>query len=145
MFCWQVILQQILWEFLSPCVFTNIHNDNRKPFFSVIRSSDTTVLGPFRGTWKERMTWPRFFIIILSLFCRGNDAVLQRRGRCYHPLQIASSVQAGVIPWASGNYRWLHYKGDAHHIAADGSGSISIITLYYQVEKTRLGKKCIQE
>lgn len=86
------------------------------------------------------MMWPRFFIIILQLLCRGNDAVLQR-GMFYHPLQIASSVEAGVILWLSSTYRRLYYNSNAHHTAADGSGSISIITLHYQVEKSRLGEK----
>lgn len=63
----------------------------------------------------------------------------------YHPLKIASSVRPGVILWASGTYHQLYYNGNVHHIAADGSGSISIINLHYQVEKSRLGKKCIQE
>lgn len=142
MFSWQVILKQILGEFLSPCAFANMC-DNRTLFFffpSIIKSSDSTLLGLFRGTWKGRMMWPRFFIIILQLLCRGNDAVLQR-GMFYHPLQIASSVEAGVILWLSSTYRRLYYNSNAHHTAADGSGSISIITLHYQVEKSRLGEK----
>lgn len=51
----------------------------------------------------------------------------------YHALQIASSVQSGVIPWASGTHHWLNYNGDA--------GGISVITLHYQGEKSWLGVK----
>lgn len=83
--------------------------------------------------------------MILQLLCLRDDPVPKR---CvpFHPLKIASSVPSGVIPWASGAHPQLYYNGDAHRIAADGSGGISIITLHYQVEKSRLGgKKCIPE
>ena len=49
----------------------------------------------------------------------------------YHPLQIASSIQPGVIPLASGKDH-LYYNGDAHH---------EQLTLHYQVQKSWLGKK----
>lgn len=88
-----------------------------------MKSSDTTLLGLFRATWKERRIVPRFFIVILELFCRGIDAVLQ----------IASSVRSGVILWASGTHHWLYYNGDA--------GGISGLTLHYQGQKSRLGVK----
>ena len=54
----------------------------------------------------------------------------------YHPLQIASSVQPGVILWTSGNDR-LYYKVVMLTTLQP--------TLHYQVEKSQLGEKCIQE
>lgn len=78
------------------------------------------------------------FLATLQLFCRGDHPVLKRRV-LYRPLKIASSVRSGVVPRASGTRHQLYYNGDVHHIPADGSGGISILTLHYQVEKSRLG------
>lgn len=113
-------------------------------FFSVIRSSDTTLLGLFRATLKKIMiVVPRLYHNP-STILRGNDVVLNLgSGMLCHPLKIASSVRSGAIPRASGTCCQLYYNGDVHHTAADGSGSLSIITLHYQVEKSQLGKKKI--
>lgn len=70
----------------------------------------------------------------------GTRQSFQRRV-LYHPLKIASSVRSRVILWASGTHRRLYYNGDIHHIAAGGSGGISIITLHYRGEKSWLGEK----
>lgn len=134
MFFWSQALQ----DFVSMCFCKRLWQ--QKAFlFSVIKSSDTTLVGLFRATSKERMIVAPL-LYRNSLFCRGNEAVLQRRV-LYHPLKIASSVRSGVILWASGTHHQLYYNGDVHHIAAGGSGGISIITLHYQGKKSWLGEK----
>jgi len=74
MFGWRVNFAANSLGIFVSMFFANIC---RKPFLSVIKSSETTAnIRTVRGTLKERMVWFRFFIVILPLLSRGNNAVL---------------------------------------------------------------------
>lgn len=62
-----------------------------------------------------------------------------------HFIKSAALAPAGVFPRTVGTYCWLCDNSGICHIEAEGSGSFSIISLYYQVEKSLLGEKYIQK
>ena len=60
-------------------------------------------------------------------------------------IKTAALASAGVFPRTVGAYCWLYDNSGIFHFEAEGSGSFSIISLYYQVEKSLRGGKYIQK